>query len=187
MRRKLSKLSFLVLITMALVFTGCLISGTFVIVEDVSFDFTANRGFYWYPVDLTGNSVWEDHKDDIDDIDALGMQFTIINTTDVNTEFNAWFVKATGPAGDPSDPGDWPTAIPAGALKVIDGLTVAAGATRHIGYMGSLAYINNIEKLKEIIKTGRFDYYGQSTGGSGDDTYDVRDGKLVVTISASST
>ncbi|MCP4569245.1 MAG: hypothetical protein GY841_16850 [FCB group bacterium] len=187
MRRILSKFSFLVLITAALVFTGCLISGTFVIVENATFDFTADRGFYWYPVDLTGNSVWEEHEEDIDNIDALGMQFSITNTTGVDTEFNAWFIKATGPAGDPSNPGDWPTEVPTGALKVIDGLTVAAGATRHIGYLGSLSYITNIEKLKEIIKTGRFDYYGQSTGGSGDDTYDVTNGKIVITISASST
>lgn len=187
MRTACSKIASFLLIGMALATTGCLISGTFVVVENVKFDFTADRGFYWYPVDLTGNSVWEDHEEDIDDIDAIGLQFTIHNTTQINTEFSVWFVKASGPAGDPSNPLDWPDDIPTGAVKVIDGLTVAAGATRNIGYAGSLAYIQNVDKLKEIIKTGRFDYYGQSTGGSGDDTYEVTKGKIVVTISASST
>jgi len=183
MRRRLSKFSFFILIGMALVFTGCLVSGTFVIVEGVNLDFTADRGFYWYPVDLKGNSVWEDHEEDIDNIDAIGMQFSITNTSEINTEFEVLFVKASGPA----DPGDWPDEVPAGAVVVIDGLEVAAGATRHIGYLGSLAYIENIEKLKEIIMTGRFDYYGRSTGGSGDDLFEVTDGKIVITISASST
>ncbi|MCP4684166.1 MAG: hypothetical protein GY867_01860 [bacterium] len=183
MRRRLSKVSFVVLIAMALVFTGCLVSGTFVVVQGVDFDFTADTGFYWYPVDLTGNAVWEDHEDDIDDIDAIGMQFSITNTSDVTTTFRASFVKASG-AVDLMSP---PSSIPSGAVVVIDDLTVAAGATRHIGYLGSLAYIKNVEKLKEIIMTGRFDYFGESTGGTEDFAFEVRDGKIVVTISASST
>ena len=183
MRARFSKVAFFVLIALALASTGCLVSGTFVVVEDVNFDFTADGGFYWYPVDLTGNSIWEEHEEDIDNIDAIGMQFEITNTSDVSTTFRVSFAKASGPA-DPSDP---PDEIPAGAVVVIDDLTVAAGATRIIGYAGSFAYIGNVDKFKEIIMTGRFDYFGESTGGTEDFAFEVRDGKIVVTISASST
>lgn len=183
MSTRLSRISFFLLIGLALVSSGCLVSGTFVVVEEVDFDFTADTGFYWYPVDLTGNSVWEDHADDIDNIDALGMQFQITNTSDVETTFRVSFAKSSVPIMDAVPPDE----IPSNAVVVIDGLTVAAGATRNIGYAGSLAYIGNIEKFKEVIMSGRFDYFGESTGGTDDYAFEVRDGKIVVTISASST
>ncbi|MEE8576637.1 MAG: hypothetical protein V3T31_05225, partial [candidate division Zixibacteria bacterium] len=47
-----------------LLVTGCLVSGTFVIVEE--FSFTGQTGFYFYEVDITSEPDWEDHKDDID-------------------------------------------------------------------------------------------------------------------------
>lgn len=181
MRARFSRIAFFVLIALALASTGCLVSGTFVVVEDFDFDFTAQGGFYWYPVDLTGNTVWEDHSEDIDDIDAIGMQFTIRNTSDVSSTLTIKIKKASGEA----DPNGVPPAI-TGATTIIGELTVPANTTRVIGYAGSLAYITNIEKIKEIILSGRFDVYGTSTGGP-EEPFEVRNGKIVVTISASST
>ena len=159
-----------------LVIAGCLVSGTFVIVKDVEFDFTANSGFYWYPVDLRSNSDWEDHKDDIDDIDALGFEFKITNTSDVSSSFTVQFAAATGEA----DPSDEPTSIPGDAVTVISGLTVAAGATRTVTYAESLGMISNLAAFKRIVKSGRFDYYGTSSGGSGDFPFVVTDRKSTV-------
>lgn len=183
MRTIYKKLGLAGLILIGLVVTGCLVSGTFVIVEDVDFNFTADSGFYWYPVDLNGNSDWEDHKDEIDDIDALGFEFTIQNTSGVSSTFTVQFVEATGVA----NPLDEPTAIPDDAVTVISGLTVAAGATRTVSYAESLGMISNLAALKAIIKSGRFDYFGTSSGGSGDFPFEVTDGKIVITVSASST
>ena len=171
------------LVLAGLFVAGCLVSGTFVIVEDVDFDFTADSGFYWYPVDLNGNSDWEDHKDDIDDIDAVGFEFTIENTSDVSSTFTVQFAAATGEA----DPLDEPTSIPDGAVTVISDLTVAAEATRTVTYAESVGMISNLAALKAIIKSGRFDYYGTSSGGSGDFPFEVTDGKIIITVSASST
>ncbi|MCX6834232.1 MAG: hypothetical protein NTW07_03710 [candidate division Zixibacteria bacterium] len=169
------------LILTGLVITGCLVSGTFVIVEDVDFSFTADNGFYWYPVDLTTNSDWEDHKDDIDNIDALGFSFKIENTSGVSSTFTVQFAAATGVA----NPLDEPTSIPDDVVTVITGLTVAAGATRTVTYAESLGMISNLAALKAIVKSGRFDYYGTSSGGSGDFPFEVTDGKIIVTVSAS--
>ncbi|MEW5795097.1 MAG: hypothetical protein AB1772_01930 [Candidatus Zixiibacteriota bacterium] len=166
-----------------LVVAGCLVSGTFVIVEDVEFDFTANTGFYWYPVDLRGNSDWEDHKDDIDDIDAVGFEFKIKNTSLETCELNAWFVAAEGEANQAGPPPSTPGA--AGQTKVIDGLVVAAGATRTVTYAESLGHISNLPAFKAIVKSGRFDYYGTSCGNTGDSLFVVTDGKIIVTVSAS--
>ena len=166
-----------------LVLAGCLVSGTFVIVEEVDFDFTADSGFYWYPVDLNGNSDWEEHREDIDDIDAIGFEFTIQNTSGVSSTFSVQFAAATGVA----NPLDEPPSIPDDAVTVISGLTVAAGATRTVTYAESLGMISNLTALKAIIKTGRFDYFGTSSGGSGDFPFVVTHGKIVVTVSASNT
>lgn len=181
MRTIYKKLGLAGLVLIGLVVTGCLVSGTFVLVEDVEFDFTADSGFYWYPVDLSGNSDWEDHKDDIDDIDAVGFEFVIENTSGVSSTFTVQFVAATGVASTLVEP----TSIPDDAVTVISGLTVAAGATRTVTYAESLGMISNLAALKAIIKSGRFDYYGTSSGGSGDFPFEVTNGKIIVTVSAS--
>ena len=167
-----------------LMVTGCLVSGTFVIVEDVEFDFTADRGFYWYPVDLTTNSEWDEHKDDIDDIDAVGFEFKIQNTSSEDCVFNAWFVAEDTPAIPANFPMSFvPEAL--GATKVITDLAVAAGATRSVGYAESLGHISNLPAFKAIVRSGRFDYYGTSCGGTDDAEFLVTEGKIIVTVSAS--
>lgn len=184
MKKLINTRRLLSLALVALLATGCLVSGTFVIVEGVNFTFTADRGFYWWPVDLTSDSDWDDHKDDIDDIDALGFEFNIENTSDQDCEFNVWFVAATGEA----DPNDFPLTFDpdlSGMVQVITGLEVAAGASRTVSYAESLGHISSLKQFKAIVRTGRFDYYGTSCGGTDDDLFLVTDGKIIVTVSAS--
>lgn len=185
MKKLLSKCALPASLVLAgLVIGGCLVSGTFVIVEDVQFAFRANHGFYWFPVDLTDNSDWKDHKDQIDDIDAVGFEFDIQNTSSEDCEFNVWFAAAHGAA----DRNNFPVAFDStglGAVKVITGLKVAAGETRKVTYAESLGSITNLGEFKRIVKTGRFDYYGTSCGGTDDDLFIVTNGKVIVTVSAS--
>jgi hypothetical protein len=180
MRKLKSKSWLLGLALVGLLAAGCLVSGTFVLVEEVNFSFTADSGFYWWPVDLTADPDWESHQEDIDDLDALGLVFTIENTSEVTSTFNIWFAAATGPAVLTPEP----TEIPAGVVPVLTGLTVEAGATRTITYSESLGMIGDLADIKAVVLTGRFDYYGTSTGGSGNDPFDVTDGKIIVTVSA---
>lgn len=177
-----TKLSLATMMIVALFGLGCLVSGTFVIIEDIVFDFTSDSGFYWYPVDLTTTSTWQDHKDDIDFIDIIGFTFMIENTSDVSQTFEARFVMAEGEA-DPF--GLWPPGIPTNATTVISGLTVPAMSSRNVTYQESLGMISNLDAFKAIVKTGRFDYYGTSTGGSDNDLMVVTNGKIIVTVSAS--
>jgi hypothetical protein len=161
---------------------GCLVSGTFVVWENINFDFTAQTGFYWWPVDLRENAVWEDHSEDIDDIDALGFEFEVTNTSDQTSTLSFSLAAATGDV----DTLDVPTEIPKSAVLAYGPLTVKAGETKKISYGESLSLIKNLDQIKTILLTGRFDYYGTSTGGPIGD-FEVRDGKIIVTISASST
>jgi hypothetical protein len=185
MNRLVRKYGLWAVLLTGLLTAGCLVSGTFVIVEDIDFDFTADTGQYWYPVDLNGNDDWEDHKDDIDFIDALGFSFDINNTTGAACEMNVWFVATTDPV-DMDNPPTYGTFPPAGAVQVITGLIVPVGASS-VSYQESLGHISNLEAFKAIVKTGRFDYLGTSCGGTQDDLFIVTNGKIIVTISASST
>ena len=162
MKKLINTRRLLGLALVALLATGCLVSGTFVIVKDFNVVFTADGGFYWWPIDLTTDPDWDDHQDDIDDLDALGLVFTIENTSDVTSTFTIRFAAASGEA----DPLDVPTTIPAGAVTVLSGLTVNAHSTREISYAESLGFIGDIAAIKAVVLTGRFDYYGTSTGGS---------------------
>jgi hypothetical protein len=159
----------------ALLAVGCLVSGTFVIVE--KFDITANNGFYFYRVDLTSQPDWEDHKDDIDRIDAVGFEFYITSTATSDVTFKVYIDTATT--------GTDLTSVPASASAIIDSLVVAAGTTsRHVTYVESLGMIRNIARLKTLAKIGKFDYFG-TTSNPTSGVFTIDSGKVVVTFSAS--
>ena len=169
-----NKIGMLGLLLIGLITLGCLVSGTFIVVE--SFTFTAQTGFYWYQVDITENPDWEDRKDDIDFIDAVGLEFFITSTESGDVTFNAYIDDYSGASS--------PTSVPGTATKIIDNFTVSPGTT-WISYDQSLGILTGIARLKTLTKLGRFDYYGQSTGNDGN-TFVIDSGKVIVTFSASS-
>ncbi len=181
MKRKFTTVVLTLLILSVVLTASCLISGTFIFVED--FNFTADTGWYWYPVDLTSNADWREHKDKLDRVEQVGFEMTIQNTSDIDTEFNVWFV----PASDPVETAVKPNVLPEFGAPVITGLFVPANSTKKISYAESLGIIINARILSQIVQQGRFDYYGYSTGGSGDFPFNVTDGKIIVTLSASET
>ena len=162
------------LLAVAALVTGCLVSGTFIIVED--FSFTAGSGFYHYTVDITDEPDWEDHKDDIDMVDAVGAEFYITSTEPAAVTFSVW----VDDFGD-----DWVTEglVIANATPIIEDFTVQPGTTK-ITYAQSLGMIKNVDRLKALAKLGQFEYYGTSTGNTGT-SFVVDSGKVIVTFSAS--
>lgn len=160
----------------ALIFTGCLIvSGTFIIVK--KFEFTAQDGFYFYQVDITQEPDWQEHKDKIDFVDVVGVEFYITSNESGDVTFNAYI-------DDYSGLGPIPTSIPSTATKIIDDLTVSPGVTK-ISYAQSLSIITGVTRLKALAKIGKFDYYGTSTGNDGN-TFIIDSATVIVTFSASS-
>ncbi|PKK84177.1 MAG: hypothetical protein CVT49_05105 [candidate division Zixibacteria bacterium HGW-Zixibacteria-1] len=164
------------ILLLAMVFSGCkyIISGTFVIVQDI--EFTAESGFYFYQVDITKEADWNDHKDDIDIIDAVGVEFHIISDESANVTFSAYVDEYSGV-------GSTPTSVPTTATKIIDGLVVPPGETT-ISYSESLKFLTGIDRLKKLVRTGKFDYFGTSTGNLGT-SFVIDKGKVIITFSAS--
>jgi len=175
MRAIVTKLSLVGAAALCLLFAGCLVSATFVLVDD--FEFTAQSGFYFYQVDITDEPDWQDHKDQIDMVDAVGAEFYITSTESGPVTFSAFI-------DDYSGTGSNPTSVPGTASAIIEDLTINPGQT-HITYVQSLGIIKNTARLKALAKTGKFDYYGTSTGNLGT-SFRVDSAKVIVTVSASS-
>ncbi len=159
-----------------LLFAGCLlVSLTYVIVEN--FTFTASEGFYTQSIDLTNNNTWNDNKDKIDLIDAVGFEMTMVNSNDEPVTFNTYVT----PAGTAYTRKGQLDSL---AFAIIHDLTVPTG-TSTMTYAQSLTHIENLDKLKELVKGGSFVYYGTSTSsGSLTGGFEVNPGKIVITFTA---
>ncbi len=164
------------LLLIALLATGCLLSGTFVVDQSFSFS-TSGSGFYYYAVDVTGNSVWNDHHDDIDAIDLVGFELWLHNGGSENLTFNAYVDDADNSLCTSQSCLDGNTT----KTQIIAGLTVAPG-DRHITYVESFNYLKNLDKLKALAKEGKLNMYGTAAGSG---TLTVDSGKIIVTFSAS--
>jgi len=79
------------LLVAAIMIAGCIVSATFVIHEPIKF--SVQHDFYFYQVDLTDNATWEDHGDQVDFIDAVGMILYITSAEATNVTFNAYVDK----------------------------------------------------------------------------------------------
>lgn len=170
------------IILLCLPFIGCkdiLVSGTFIIVKTI-INFTAQSGFYYYQVDITTDPDWIEHKEKIDFIDAVGVEFYITSTEAADVTFNA-FINPLNPSY--SNDGPYPATVPGSATQIIENFTVSPGVTR-ITYKESLDFLRGIDTLKAYAKVGMFDYYGQSTGNDGT-TFIIDSAKVIVTFSAS--
>jgi hypothetical protein len=175
MRTLIRKLWLPVSLALGLLFTGCLlVSVTFVIIEN--FSFTAASDFYTETIDLTSNSDWNDNKDKIDLIDAVGFEMTMINSNSSAVTFNTYIAPASAPTY--TRKGQLDTL----AFVIIKDLTVQPDTTK-MTYAQSLTHIQNLAKLKELVKSGAFTYYGTATGGTAGD-FKVDPGKIIITFTA---
>lgn len=174
MQKLIAKYGLVTGLAIVSILAGCLVSGTFVIVQE--FDFTAQSGFYFHHVDITDDATWQDHKDDIDFIDAVGAEFYITSTEPGDVTFNVYI-------DDYEAGGASPSSVPATASKIIDDFTVSPGTSK-ISYKKSLTILTNIERMKTLAKKGKFDYFATSTGNTGS-TFVIDSAKVIITLSAS--
>jgi hypothetical protein len=174
MKSMLFKIGLPLPVLMIILVAGCIMSGTFVIVE--KFTPTAESGFYYKGVDFTDNATWQEHGDQVDFIDAIGFELYTRSTATEDITFDIYVDNYSGPDASPD-------AVPGTATKVIEGVTVSPG-TKTVTYAESLKLIKGLDRLKTLAKTGQMDLYGTSTGGVGS-TFVIDSIKVVVTFSAS--
>lgn len=168
------------LIILALL-TGCLISGTFVVTAFFTEqDFTTQGEVYFFVVDLTQESEWEDHQDDIESVDLIGFELWITNHDSVAAKFRAYVDELGQPVYN-TEAELISNAVP----KVFGDLTINPGANT-VTYAESLALLTNLEALKTLVESGTFQYYGVATTGNVAG-YTIDSARVIVTLSAGNT
>lgn len=161
------------------ILAGCLLSATFVLqvfFKDTDFDENGVR--YHKLVDITNEQEWEDHKDNIHTIDLIGFQLWITNNVASSNSFNL-FVDDGDAATETTRAG-----VEANATKVINALALPASQHVYLTYSKSLKLLDNEEKLKELVKAGKFHFYAISKNPTIDFTLDSV--RVIVTITAGS-
>ena len=180
MKQLIRKFGWLPVILAGLVLGGCLVSGTFVVVE--VFSFTAlSSNFYREAVDLTDDDTWDEHKDDIDRIDVVGFELWVTNETANDFTYSAYLDDPTAPMWST------PAEVQANATLIFDNLTIpgagaGSGSQRVVTYSQSFNYLKNIPEIRRLVKDGVFDYYALTVGNI---TGSVDSVKVIVTVSAS--
>jgi hypothetical protein len=151
---------------------GCIVSGTFIIVEDFGFD-TAS-GVHFEAVDITDDPDWQEHKDDIESIRAVGFEMTIENTSGNDITFSGYMDAY----GDPVLTSL--SQLETDATQILNDLTIPANTEVVMTYSQSIGLIMNVDYIKAQTITGQFHVYGYSSGGSASMT--VSNGKVIVTL-----
>lgn len=173
-----SKFGLLGLALLALVLGGCLVSGTFIVVEVIEFSATSS-GFYAEAVDVSDNEDWEDHKDDIDRIDVVGFEVWATNNSTTALTYSAYI--------DDPQPSLYTNAtqVENNATLIVDGITIPGNvgvSQRVVSYSESLSHIANTATLRTLVKSGQFDYYALTSGNT---TGTIDSVKVIITVSAS--
>jgi len=158
----------------ALLLTGCgLISITLLLNEDIP-ETNVPNGLFTYDVDVTDEQDWEDHKDQIEQVNWVSFELTLTNPGEAAITFNGYV--------DDVDNAVCSTIGCATATtRVLKNITIPASSTRVITMGESFGFMENMDVLKALAATGRFRFYGVSGGGP----FVIDEGRIVVAIVAS--
>ena len=157
--------------------TGCIVSGTFVLdIKVTQAELEQHGNSYFTAVDLSGNEIWQEHRDKLDSVDLVGFELWLSNSGTA-TQFDMY----VDPTSDPiyTRVGQ----IDSNATQVLRDLPVPVGKL-HVTYGESFKYLVNMNTLTSLAKTGKFHVYATWTDATSLFLDSVR---VVVTISASDT
>jgi len=167
----------------ALTIAGCLITGTFVVTValvpnehnpnylDIS-NLTYTGGEL--EADLNGDSDFEDNKDKIRNIDAVGFYAEVTNLRSEPVSFYLFIEDDTS-----ANWSDAATVIDSATAVIFTGFSLAANETRTVTWDESLAYVSIDQRVKDIVETGSFSLYPAVTPS---DLFSIRVDSLVVIV-----
>jgi len=137
---------------------GCLIvTGTFLLaITLVSGEDLSWTGDYYYDsVDLTQEQVWQDHGDQIKNIDVVGFELWITNNNAATESYDLYLASLSSSLNS----GSTLPAVVSGATQVLNNVPAAGGAPgtkTHISYPKSFSYLMNVDALKTLTEQGGF-------------------------------
>jgi len=174
--KMLGLLSALLILT---IFYGCgsLIVGTFVISLDIKGgDIVTSADLSKFYVDLTKESEWNDHKDEIKYIDNVGFQLWVTNNGD-DAVTGQLFASTDSSFADTTEVRD-------SAILILDGLILPPGVQTYVDWPSSLTYLREVDKIKKLVEGGKFAVYALTTTLPFDITVDSA--TVIVTVTAGS-
>jgi len=160
---------------------GCvLVSGQFLIDFDLdNFNTSTSTAVTSQEVDLTTESVYEDHKDDLKGLSDVAVLGKITNTGSTAIGIEVWMTAASTPVYTT------PTEVTTNATKLWGPFNVNPGETKQVGWDESAGLFNNTGKallLGEIKGDGKFMVYAIADAGTY--SFTVENGVLALTIDA---
>lgn len=136
--------------------SSCITTGNVMVVEYIDdFDAQTETNLDYERVDLTTNSDWQEHRDDIAGIDDMGFACRITNNANSPATGQLYLY-------DPKNDNDsllTISEVQQEAIKVLDGIVVPAGETREIEWQESYDYLENFDDAKNIIFSEKFQVY----------------------------
>ena len=131
---------------------NCITSGNIVVVIDDLPDLVGqtNTSFNPRSVDLTNNSDWKEHRDQLNSVDDIGFACKITNYESSVATGQIWISDKSY-----SSPAD----VRTNAVKILDGIARPAGGTRSIEWKESADFLSNFNEAKTIVYTEKFYLY----------------------------
>lgn len=159
---------------------GCvLVSGQFLIDFDLdNFNVSTDTAVTTEDVDLTTESVYEDHKSDLKGLADVAVLGKITNTGSTDIGVEVWMTAA-------STAYTTPTEVTTNATKLWGPFNVKASEEKQVGWDESAALFNNTGKallLGEIKGDGKFTIYAIANAGTY--SFKVDNGVLALVIDA---
>jgi hypothetical protein len=156
MRIKKTHIGLAAALAFAMLVGGCIISGQFIVViagtnTIESTDPDVDPLF----VDVTGEDIWQDHKDDIQSIVDVKFECEFVNNSGTDSAHGELWVSAEAipipvSAQDVRD----------NATQVFGGLAMGPGETKAVKFSESGAYIMNLDTVLDLLEGGQFWVYG---------------------------
>jgi hypothetical protein len=136
---------------------------------------TADGTVYEFGIDLTENKDYNDHKDKIKSVTAVGFEVKVQNGTAMAATAEGYLTL--NPLADPSTVGD----MQSGEVKIFSaaGNPVDPMSTRVIDFEESQEYMANFDAIQDAVRDGEFYVYITSAEGT---EVDYKDLTLVVTM-----
>lgn len=179
MRNITSKLRSLPLGLALLAFVACnIISGTFVVTvmyDDI--DLATSDDFYYQEVDVTEEEDWQDHQDEIKDIDNIGFELWMDNNSGQAITTYIYVAPLSSSLNGTSTKAQ----VVADGIKVFS-LPVPNEDDVFIGYAESFDYVGNIEEFRTLAEEGQFKFFAFSDNSPID--FEIDSAKVIITVSA---
>jgi hypothetical protein len=171
-------------VAVGLVAAGCILSGEFIFVVEGDGTITSTDTVLDnLHVDLTSNSTWNDHKDDIKSIVDIKFECKFTNNRSDSASGELYISKNLyTTVSDVKD----------NATLVFSGLGLAGNESRTVSFSESSTYISNLDTVLSLLESGEFYVYGIASdtpfsvtvSGVGTPGSDQEHLRLMVTISA---